>query len=139
MINLAPIAERLTTAGLLRVLGVLEYSELTNPPPLLPAHYVIPFDIAAQPARLAGIHDQLVSATFAVITIVAASAVRAERPSEDLRREVGLVEDALIGWRAPDTTRPIELVGGQLLSAGGRQAIWRSRFRTEYHIRRSAQ
>lgn len=136
MIDLSIIADRLRSQGLARVQGVLEYSGLISAPPQLPAHFVIPFDIAADPNRMVGVHDQFVVEEFAVITVVAATAVRLDRPSDEMREQVTAVWDALIAWKPNESLSAIALAGGQLLSAGGREAVWRSRFRTSYHLRR---
>ncbi len=140
MIDLGAVADRLTSAKVPRVLGVLEYSALTSAPPLLPAHYVTPIDEDATPNRMAGgIIDQRVTNRFQVIIVVAANAARAERPSDELTLLIGKTKDLLIGWTIPGTSTPIEYAGGRLLSAGGREAVWAVRFRTAYHERKPVQ
>lgn len=139
MIALAPIAERLTAAGLPRVQGVLEYSALENAPAQLPALFVVPVDEVAAPNRMAGVIDQRVAAQFQVVVVVAARAARAVRPSEDLTDIVRRIKASLIGWTMPGTSMPSEYAGGLLLSAGGREAVWSSRFRTAYHERTNVQ
>lgn len=140
MIALQPVAERLKAKGVPRIEGVLEYSALSAAPPLLPAHFVTPLDESAAANRLAaGVIDQRVSFQFQVVTIVQASAARSALPSEELGEQVRLVKAALLGWMLPGTVAPIELAGGRLLSAGGREAVWSTRFRTAYHERTATQ
>lgn len=142
MIDFALVAERLRTAGVPRVLGVLEYSALSSAPTILPAHYLTPLDEDAAANRYAGgggIIDQRVNVRFQVVSIVAASAARVERPSEDLTAEIARVKTALIGWSIPGCSMPTEYAGGRLLSAGGREAVWAIRFRTAYHERTPVQ
>lgn len=139
MIRLSSVTARLQDRGLPRVLGVLEYSALENAPPQLPAHFVVPVNDDATPNRMAGIIDQRVTLNFQVIIVVQATAARASRPSEDLDEQIEAVRTALLGWTIPGAAMPTEYSGGRLLSAGGREAVWGSRFRTAYHLRSEAQ
>jgi len=139
MIRLKNVVARLAEAGLPRVLGVLEYSALENAPPQLPALFVVPVNDEATPNRMAGIIDQRVTLNFQVIIVIQATAARVSRPSEDLDVLVELVRAELLGWMIPGAAMPTEYAGGRLLSAGGREAVWGSRFRTAYHLRSEAQ
>lgn len=141
MIPISPIAEKLAASGCQRVLGVLEYSALENAPAQLPAHFVVPRQETAGPNRFAGgqMVDQRVTAEFQVIIVTHAQAARSELPSEELKALVDKVKGALIGWTIPGTELPVEYAGGQLLSAGGREAVWSCRFRTAYHERTQVQ
>ena len=135
MIDLQPIVAALKAAGCPRVLGVLEYAALENAPAQLPAHFVVPIDDQASPSRTNGIIDQRVVVTFQVITVVAAQAALAGRPSDELRQAVLKARRTILGKTFPETVQPAELVNGRLMSARAREAVWGDRFRTAIHER----
>lgn len=139
MIAIGPIAQRLSEAGVPRVLGVLEYASLDAPPAQLPACFVVPMDENASDNRLSGIIDQRVQVQFQVVVVVQAQAARSIRPNEELAALTAKIKASLIGWSMPGMSMPIEYGGGRLLSAGGREAVWSVRFKTAYHERTNVQ
>ena len=139
MIAIGPIADKLTTAGLARVLGVVEYAAQKDRPAILPAHFVVPRVWTAAPNQTTGVIDQFLTEEFDVVSVIQGAAARAGRPAEDLKTETDKVMVALIGWTPPGAVRPIEAVRGQLIDAREGWAAWAQTFRTHSRKRTNPQ
>ena len=137
MLDLGPICDRLAERGFAKAQGVLEFAAVTAPPSANRSVFVVPDRESAEPNRMSGVVDQRVTHAFSVVVVVRSGARDPDAPSEALREAANGVRDALIGWRHPDASAPVEFTGGDLLSVGGHLASWAVRFSSRSHLRRT--
>ena len=132
---LADVVMRLTGLPFATVGGAQDYAGLAALPGRLPAAYVVPAGLRAQPNRLNGKIDQRVSREFAVVIIVAGRRAGAAAQADELQLLEDAVIKALLGWQPEGVSGPIELVSGQVLSVEGTAFTWALRCTAPYHIR----
>lgn len=130
MIALRPFVARLEEAGLHNVEGALEWAGLKRVPPRLPAYFVVPVsDRAARNERMAGgAVMQKVDVTVQVIVVMDRPARDKNRVSDALKETCDQIDEALIGWRHPESSNIATYAGGQLLGASDNVIAWSQRY-----------
>lgn len=139
--NLDPIIQRLSEAGLPRVESIGGLALIPSEHQYFPATFVVPeLQRGEDQSRVTGVFDQLVVCQFLVYLIVGGERASAAQIDSDWRRYSTDIEDALTGWVHPDAEgRATSLVAADALSARGREFGWGMRFRTVRRIRKRVQ
>lgn len=135
MLTLKPIVDHLLGGGFKSVEGVLEAPTQADLPRALPALNVVPSAESADPSRMAGRRDQLVTFGFSVLVTVGTRAAKGAA-SDELVDQVKAVKDCIVGWTHPQASGEVDLVGGRLANVSPASVTWEVRLTCHYHYRK---
>lgn len=135
MLTLKPIVDHLQQGGFKSVEGVLEAPTQADLPRALPALHVVPSVESAEPSRMAGRRDQLVTFGFSVLVTVGTRAAQGAA-SDELVQQVQKVKDRVVGWTHPQASGEVDLVGGRLANVSPASVTWEVRLSCRYHYRK---